>query len=60
MRVTTGTRSQQEDAMKYALRLAMLATLISGPVHAYEIETGDLMICDTRARVTCPSLARSA
>jgi len=37
--------------MKSALRLAVLSLLMCLPAHAYEIETGAMMICDTQKQV---------
>ncbi len=37
--------------MKSALRLAILCLLMGVPAHAYEIETGPVMICDTQKQV---------
>ena len=39
--------------MKYALALVLplLSPLVSLPAHAYEIETGPVMICDTQRQV---------
>lgn len=37
--------------MKYALRLAMLSLLLCAPARAYEVETGAIMICDTKQQV---------
>jgi hypothetical protein len=39
--------------MKYALAfvLPLLSPLVSLPAHAYEIETGPVMICDTQRQV---------
>ncbi len=37
--------------MKSALRLAILSLLMGAPAHAYEIETGTVMLCDTRKQV---------
>ena len=37
--------------MKPALRLAMLSLTVCLPAHAYETETGAVMICDTQRQV---------
>ena len=37
--------------MKSALRYAMLSLLMCVPAHAYEIETGSVMACDTQEQV---------
>ena len=37
--------------MKPALRLAMLSLIVCLPAHAYETETGAVMICDTQKQV---------
>src|SRR5258708_8682168 len=41
----------QEIAMKSALRYAMFSLLLCAPAHAYEIETGSVMACDTQEQV---------
>jgi hypothetical protein len=38
--------------MKSALRYAMLSLLMSVPAHAYEIETGSVMACDTQEQAS--------
>lgn len=37
--------------MKSALRQAMLALLLCVPAHAYEVEMGSVMACDTQEQV---------
>ena len=34
--------------MRYALHVAVLSLLMSLPAQAYEVETGPVMLCDTR------------
>ena len=34
--------------MKSAIRLAILSLLMGAPAHAYEVETGPVMLCDTQ------------
>jgi hypothetical protein len=41
----------QEVAMKSALRLAMLLSLIYAPARAHEVETGPILVCDTQKQV---------
>src|SRR5260370_7012000 len=42
------SRHFEEVAMKSALRLAMLLSLMSLPAQAHEVETGAIMVCDTQ------------
>jgi hypothetical protein len=41
----------QEIAMKAALRYAMFSLLMWVPAHAYEIESGSVIACDTQEQV---------
>jgi len=37
--------------MKSALRFALLSLVMCAPAHAYEVETGAVVICDTQRQV---------
>lgn len=37
--------------MKSMLTLALLSSLIGSPVQAYEVETGPVLVCDTRQQL---------